>query len=246
MIFKLMISWKRGGHMEREQMEYWEQRLFGFAKRDDVEKLRQETSAHFRKLREEYKEWILKWSEGVLSELEGLKKEGKVDMGPFLKALREEIEKLEGVIPSMFLQSVQPIESKIKEEILSILQPFQQEMESTFKTMKEETVATFLRLRQDMISAFQTLREEERANFIKTDEEWKIELHRFRHGIENLKNLIQVSTGEITVLNERVRDGFIEVREELGAMIKFSHADLDKRIAALEARVKALEKMVLP
>jgi hypothetical protein len=29
-------------------------------------------------------------------------------------------------------------------------------------------------------------------------------------------------------------------------MIKFSHADLEKRLNALEARIKALEKMVFP
>jgi hypothetical protein len=34
------------------------------------------------------------------------------------------------------------------------------------------------------------------------------------------------------------------MKEELGAMLKFSFADLEKRVAALEARIKALEKMV--
>ena len=39
------------------------------------------------------------------------------------------------------------------------------------------------------------------------------------------------------------KENFTEVKEELGSMIKFSYADLDKKIAALEARIKALEKM---
>jgi hypothetical protein len=36
------------------------------------------------------------------------------------------------------------------------------------------------------------------------------------------------------------------VKEELGSMIKFSYADLEKRFSTLEARLKALEKLVLP
>jgi hypothetical protein len=38
----------------------------------------------------------------------------------------------------------------------------------------------------------------------------------------------------------------VEVKEELGSMIKFSYADLEKKFSALEARIKALEKMVFP
>jgi len=36
-------------------MEFFEQRLMVFAKRDDVEKLRQETSANFRKLKPDFR-----------------------------------------------------------------------------------------------------------------------------------------------------------------------------------------------
>jgi len=47
-------------------------------------------------------------------------------------------------------------------------------------------------------------------------------------------------------LNEKIKEGFNEVKEELGSMIKFSYADLEKRFGTLEARLKALEKLVLP
>jgi hypothetical protein len=43
-----------------------------------------------------------------------------------------------------------------------------------------------------------------------------------------------------------MREGFIDVKEELGSMMRFSYADLEKRFNALEARIKALEKMVFP
>jgi polyhydroxyalkanoate synthesis regulator phasin len=51
---------------------------------------------------------------------------------------------------------------------------------------------------------------------------------------------------EVAELNGKIKEGFTEVKEELGSMIKFSYADLEKRINALEARIKALEKMVFP
>jgi hypothetical protein len=47
-------------------------------------------------------------------------------------------------------------------------------------------------------------------------------------------------------LDEKVREGFAGVKDELGSMIKFSYSDLEKKLVSLEARVKTLEKMVLP
>jgi peptidoglycan hydrolase CwlO-like protein len=53
-------------------------------------------------------------------------------------------------------------------------------------------------------------------------------------------------TKEIVELSGKIREGFTEVKDELSSMIKFSYADLEKKINALEARIKALEKMVFP
>ena len=48
------------------------------------------------------------------------------------------------------------------------------------------------------------------------------------------------------VLNEKIGEGFIQVKDELGSMIQFSFADLEKKLNALGAIIKALEKMVFP
>jgi hypothetical protein len=37
----------------------------------------------------------------------------------------------------------------------------------------------------------------------------------------------------------------MEVKDELSSMIKFSFAELERRLNALEARIKVLEKIVL-
>jgi polyhydroxyalkanoate synthesis regulator phasin len=64
--------------------------------------------------------------------------------------------------------------------------------------------------------------------------------------MESLIEEIKQVTEEIGLLKERIKEGFSDIREELGSMIKFSYADLERRFTALEARVKALEKIVLP
>ncbi|MDP2960393.1 MAG: hypothetical protein Q8N71_03115, partial [candidate division Zixibacteria bacterium] len=119
--------------MDKELMEFFEQRLMIFAKRDDVEKLRQETGANFRKLKEENKELILGWIEGIKAEMEGLRKEGKVDIDPIREDIKEEMKKLELKIQSTLLQSIQSIESsleKMREETNSSIHQSKQEIGS--------------------------------------------------------------------------------------------------------------------
>jgi polyhydroxyalkanoate synthesis regulator phasin len=64
--------------------------------------------------------------------------------------------------------------------------------------------------------------------------------------MESMRDGIQKVTEEVASIKEKMKEGFGEVKEELGSMIKFSYADLEKKINALEARIKALEKMVFP
>jgi predicted nucleic acid-binding Zn-ribbon protein len=64
--------------------------------------------------------------------------------------------------------------------------------------------------------------------------------------MELLRDGIKEVTEEITFIKEKMKDGFVEVQTELGSMIRFSYADLERRFNALEARIKALEKMVFP
>jgi len=97
-----------------------------------------------------------------------------------------------------------------------------------------------------MASTLQSIKEEGRTNLAQSQEENRAEFARFGEKVVNLSDQIRKTTEEITALNEKIKEGFNEVKEELGSMIKFSYADLEKRFTTLEARVKALEKMVLP
>lgn len=249
MVFQYQSRREGSAKMDKEAMELFEQKLFGFAKRDDVEKLRQETNANFRKLKEENKELILRWIEGVKAELEELRKDGRVDLNPIREDMQEEMKKLELKIQAMLSQSIQPIESylqRIKEEANSALQPVQREIGSNLQTMKEELNTTVFRMGQEMASRLQLIKEEGTTNLIQSQEEMKADLSRLGAGVESLTHQVKKTMEEVVSLNEKIKEGFNEMREELGSMIKFSYADLEKRFATMEARIKALEKLVLP
>jgi predicted nucleic acid-binding Zn-ribbon protein len=97
-----------------------------------------------------------------------------------------------------------------------------------------------------MASTLQSIKEEGRANLAQSREENRAEFARFGEKVGNLSDQIRKTTEEIMALNEKIKEGFNEVKEELGSMIKFSYADLEKRFGTLKARLKALEKLVLP
>jgi len=67
-----------------------------------------------------------------------------------------------------------------------------------------------------------------------------------KDGMETLQDGMKQVTEAIDSVREKMREGFVDVKEELGSMMKFSYADLEKRFNALEGRIKALEKMVFP
>ncbi|MBM4322944.1 MAG: hypothetical protein FJ115_05215 [Deltaproteobacteria bacterium] len=235
--------------MNKEQMELFEQMQLVFAKKDDIEKLRQETNANFRKLKEENKELILGWIEGIKTEMEGLRKGARGDIEPFQEGIKEEMKKLELKIQSILFQSIQSIESsllKMQEEARLFIQQSRQELGSSLQTTKDETQAAILQSRQEMVSYLQSAREEGKINLSQAREETKVDLNRLGEGMGNLSGQIRAAIEEIIAFNEKIKEGFNEVKEELGSMIKFSYADLEKRFATLEARVKSLEKLVLP
>ncbi len=251
---------KRGIEMDKELMELLEQKMFAFSKREDLERLRQDFHASFHKLKEESRNLLIGEMEQIKTELENLRRESQVDLAPLARQFEEETRNLELKVQSMLLQSIQPMESslgRMKEETLSSFLCSQKEIESLLQAFREEIHTNLLKTKQEMASDLRFMKEEGNANLTQSwergftqltlwKEEMKGELNHIGKGIDSLQAQVRTALGEIAVLNEKVKEGFIEVREELGAMIKFSYADLEKRIAALEARVKALEKQNRP
>jgi len=77
-------------------------------------------------------------------------------------------------------------------------------------------------------------------------EETRSNIDLLREGMNKFRDQMKKVSEDIASLDGKIGGGFTEVKNELGSMIKFSYSDLEKKFAALEGRVKALEKMVLP
>jgi polyhydroxyalkanoate synthesis regulator phasin len=77
-------------------------------------------------------------------------------------------------------------------------------------------------------------------------EETKSKIALLRERVSTFHDLMKKVEENIVTIDGKIKGGFTEVKDELGSMIKFSYSDLEKKLVSLEARVKALEKMVLP
>jgi gas vesicle protein len=139
---------------------------------------------------------------------------------------------------------------KLKEQGQSAFGEPKQVVESSFDRLREETKAMLEKSRVEIHSVLQSIGEEGKGHLrsllSSSNEETKAEIESVRNGVEGLKQQVPQIAEDLQALTGKVKEGFVEVKEELGSMIKFSYADLEKRLATLEARVKALEKMVLP
>ncbi|MGQ9508547.1 MAG: hypothetical protein ACUVTN_04020 [Thermodesulfobacteriota bacterium] len=206
--------------MDKTLMEWMEQGLLVFSKKEDVEKLRQEILSHFFKLREENQAFTIR----------------------VIKEIKEELEKLNKDLRSQFLESY---ETQTERKIMELSHSFHQEMERGFQFTKGELEKGLDRLRKDIDSNIQKLKEEPSPQKAYSNEELGVHFQGIREGMENLHDQMKRIGDEMATFREKLKEGFEGIKEELGSMIRFSYADLEKRLNALEARVNALEKLVL-
>jgi chromosome segregation ATPase len=119
-------------------------------------------------------------------------------------------------------------------------------VESSLHKIGEEIKIGFDQRKQEMESSLQLIKEGEISNIANLIHETKSNIDELKAGIDGLREEIKKLAEEMVALNQKIKEGFVEVREELGSMMKFSYADLEKKFNALETRIKALEKMVFP
>jgi hypothetical protein len=136
------------------------------------------------------------------------------------------------------------------------LEKLRQETKTSFRQLKEEGKIQLLEWKQEIISALEELRKQWSPEFgmvreeivkglLPSIQETRSDLGELKTGLYQIQDQPRQLMAEIGTLNEKVRAGTIEVKEELGAMIKFSYADLERKLNALEARIQVLEKIVL-
>jgi hypothetical protein len=173
---------------------------------------------------------------------------------------KEDLEKLRQEMKSNFRQlkeenSKQILEwrQEVKADIEKLakegkveLGPIKEELRGGIQELKVENQSAIDQSIQKVEHLFQKIKEEVETHWVHAKDEAGADRGGFKEGMEILRDGIQKVTEEVASIKEKMKEGFGEVKEELGSMIKFSYADLEKKINALEARIKALEKMVFP
>ncbi len=209
--------------MDEKTKEYLDRSLIGLTAKEDLEKLRQEMKSSFRQLKEESKNQILEWKQEVKGALDRLSEERGIEIGPIREEINQGLQKAELQAQSAFSRTNEFVASllqRIKEEVQADIDRSRQELGSTLQMIKDEGVNNVSDLRREMSAA--------------------------GNRVDGLQEEIRKIADEMTPLNQKIKDAFTEVKEELGAMMRFSYADFEKRLTTLEARIKSLEKMVLP
>lgn len=112
--------------------------------------------------------------------------------------------------------------------------------------LKAETQSALGQSIQKMETFLQEIKEENEIPPPDVGQGVDIDVSGLKDGIERLREGIKEVSEEILYVKEKMKDGFVEVQTELGSMMRFSYADLERKFSALEARIKALEKMVFP
>jgi len=179
-------------------------------------------------------------------------------------AQKDDVEKLRQETKSAFRQLKEENKTQIlewKEETKGVLDqiikewtvgmdPLREEIRKKFEKLEEEIKTALAQSKTEVFSQLQLVREDGKKNLTSaldsSRKETKADIDRLNAGLERITDKADKVTEEIGVLSEKTRDGFAELKDELGSMIKFSFADLERKLNALEARVKVLEKKVRP
>jgi DNA anti-recombination protein RmuC len=202
--------------MDKDTLDYLDQKWLGLASKENLEKLRQEMKAQFRLLREDTGKQHQEGKQEVKADLEAIKEGTRVDLDPFALEMKEELNRIRAEFQSLLLQT------------------------------REEAKAAFRQAGQEMGGLLQSLWKEDWQSLSRAREESPKETDRLKEGMERIDGQIRSLAQGLSALQGRIGDGIREIKEELGSRIKFSSADLDKKIGAMEARIKALEKIVFP
>jgi uncharacterized phage infection (PIP) family protein YhgE len=211
--------------MDQETKDYLDRKLLTLSRKEDIEKLRQETKANFRQWKDENTTQVLEGIQEIRSGLEQWRKEEKQAIDSLRTEVTENIEAL-------------------KEKKPFPLDQWTQDMSSSLQQTRGEIQSNLDQLKQDMGKNLHWLHEEETTQRSHAREEWKTEIDRLSQGQEDLREETKKVADQASSIHEKIKEGLTEIKDELGSMMRFSFADLEKKVTALEARIKALEKMV--
>jgi hypothetical protein len=140
MIFRTYVTKGVGIKMDQEIKDYLERKLTLLATKDDIEKIRQEANASFRKLKEESKSQTTEWKQGTKRDLKQVIESRGFEIDPIQEIMKE------GLI-------------KVRMENQSALDQFKQTMESFLQRLKQTGDVQAFRSIEEAKSAMDQLRE---------------------------------------------------------------------------------------
>lgn len=143
-------------------------------------------------------------------------------------------------------QEVKADIEKLAKEGKVEIDPIKKELTDGIQELIIENQSVFDQSIQKVEHLFQKIKEELERHWVHAKDGVGTDTGGLKEEMESLRDGIQKVPEEVSSIKEKMKEGFGEVKEELGSMIKFSYADLEKKLNALEARIKALEKMVFP
>ncbi len=132
---------------------------------------------------------------------------------------------------------------KLRQETKANFRQLREEDKTSITELRKETQTVLDQSNQVLASFAQQIKEAESLR-----EQMK-QVERFGEQIgqvESLRDEIKQMAEMITALSGKVSESLVERREPLVPATPVPYEDLEKRIRELEARVKTLEKMVLP
>jgi len=215
--------------MDQEIKDYLERKLTVLATKDDIEKIRQETNANFRKLKEENRTQATEWKQEIKGDLEQLTKSKGLEPDLIQETMKEGLMKIRAESQSAIDQLKQTMGKGLEADLI------QETMKEGLMKIRLESQSAIDQLRQTMDASLQRMKEAGEGQAIHS-----------RAGIDKFQDQMKKIEENMVTLEEKIREGFTGAKDELGSMIKFSYSDLEKKLSSLEARVKTLEKMVLP
>ncbi len=174
--------------------------------------------------------------------LSGLVK--KEDIEKLRQEMKANFRQLKEENPTGVFEGIQEIKADLVKWDALPLHQWNQDLVGSFRQIQAEILSTLERSNLEIGKSFQIFREEETTQRNLSREEWRTEIDRVGKGIETFRQEIRTMAKEASSLQEKVKEGYTEMKEELGPMLRFSFADLEKKINGLEARIKALEKMI--
>jgi len=126
--------------MDQEIKDYLERKLTVLATKDDIEKIRQETNANFRKLKEENKTQATEWTQEIKGDL-------------------EQLTKSKGLEPDLIQETMKEGLMKIRVESQSAVDQLKQTIESSLQRLKETGEVQAFRSKEETKSAMDQFKE---------------------------------------------------------------------------------------